>query len=249
MVERFLTNTQIHALLRDRGHTFWSRDPAAAPVDVSPSPEMAITVALEADATLKPAYRQRYFVTVQNEDGEPPLLHDSAFALQEPVATAAALEPTNNYFTTGPLRWLLVRIKRFEQVLLWPKGGFHGPDGLGYLVRGPGGVRIDPAPHLVRWFERHTREHMQIGAAVLSLSELCDCQVLWEAAHLVGLSCYDFFVSDTAGHEVYQLHHRDKVIVSIPDARSRWELLKGLAGCDKLFEDWSGYWSEEEFGS
>ena len=52
---------------------------------------------------------------------------------------------------------------------------------------------------------------------------------------------YDFFLADPAGHEVYQMHHHDKVVVSLPDGPARRELLAELAGRPDVFEDCSGY--------
>jgi hypothetical protein len=198
-VDWFLTKPALHALLRDRGHRFWSEDPAEAPVDVWPSPETIVTVGLDAYATLKPAYRQRYYACVRNEEDEPLLVHDQAFALQGPFATAAEREPGNNYFEKGPLRWLLVRIRQLEQLLLWPRGGFRGADGLDFVLTTTDRKRINQTPRLACWFERHAPEPGQVAAAVLSLSDLDDCQALWEAAaHLVGVWGYDFFLSDVA---------------------------------------------------
>jgi hypothetical protein len=248
-MERFLTKAQLHVVLRGRGHTFWSEEPAEAPLDVWPPPETIITIGLDPDGTLKPAYRQRYFACVRNADEEPLFLHASGFALEEPFATAAVNEPGNNYFAMGPVHWLLARVRRFERVLLWPKGGLRGDDGLGFLTV-IGGERTDNAPHVARWLARHAAEPARVGAVLLGLSDLDDCQALWEAANLVGVWSYDFFLSDAAAREVYLLHHHDKVVISIPDARARRELLEDLARQDKLLEDCSGYESEAdvEFG-
>jgi hypothetical protein len=197
---------------------------------------------------LKPAYRERYFACVRHADDEPLLLHASAFALKGPLAITEQRQPGNNYFVAGPVRWLLARIRRFERVLLWPRGGFRGDDGLGFLLTATGD-RIDQAPHLSRWFECHASEPARVAAVLLSLSDLDDCHALWEAANLVGVWCYDFFLSDAAAREVYFLHHHDKVVISIPAARSRRALLEELAGHAGLLKDCSGYWSEadEEF--
>jgi len=246
----FLTRTQLHDLLRDRGHTFWSAEPEVATIDVWPSPEMIVTVGLDPDGTLKPPYRQRYFPCVRNADEEPLLLHDPGFALAEPFGTAVEREPGKNYFAMGPVRWLISQITRFERVLLWPKGGFRGRDGLDFLLTVAGGERIDQAPYLAHWFERHAPEPAQVTAVLLHLSAQEDCQALWEAANLVGVWSYDFFLSDAAGREVYLLHHHDKLVISIPDAQARRELLEELARQHELLEDCSGYRSEadEEFG-
>jgi hypothetical protein len=246
VLDSFLTRGQLHGQLKARGHAFWSAELVEAPIDVSPPPETYVTVGLDVDGTLKPAYRERYFACRRDADDEPLLVRAPAFALQGAFAIAAERDPGNNYFAMGPLRWLLVRVRRFERVLLWPKGGFRGDDGLGFLLMTGGGERIDQAARLADWFQRHAPQPARVGAVFLDLSDLGDCQVLWEAANLVGVWSYDFFLSDAAGREVYQLHHHDKVVVSIPDARARRQLLEELTRQTDVFEDCSGYRSEAD---
>jgi hypothetical protein len=226
---------QLHRLLQDQGHTFSPAETDEPLIDVCPSPDKYLTVALEIDGTLKPAYRERYFACVRNAEDEPVLVHAPAFALAEPFATAAERAPDNNYFVMGPVRWLLVRIRCFEHVWVWPRGGFW---------------RIDQAPHWARWIQRYASNHARVSAALLHLSDLDDCQALWEAANLVGGPGYDFFLSDLHGREVYLMHHHDKLVISIPDALARQQLLQALAGLAGMLEDCSAYRleSDEEFG-
>jgi hypothetical protein len=249
-MDRFLTRGQLHRLLKVAGHAFRSVEPADDPIDVSPPPETYLTVGLDADGALKPAYRDRYFAC-RFDDDDSVILHARAYSLGGALAEAAAGDLGNNYFVLGPFRWLLARIHRFERALLWPKGGFRADDGLGFLLTTGGGDRIDHAPYLARWFRDHTPDPAQAAAIVLDLSDRADCQAIWEAANLVGVHGYDFFLSDPNGREVYQLHHHDKVVVSIPDGPARRELLTELAEQSDVFEDCSDYWStadEELFG-
>jgi hypothetical protein len=241
---------QLHRLLQDQGHTFSPAETDEPLIDVRPSPETYLTVALEIDWTLKPAYRERYFACVRSAEDEPVLVHAPAFALAEPFATAAERAPDNNYFVMGPVRWLLVRIRCFEHVWIWPRGGFCDRDKLGFLLQVLGGERIDQAPHWARWFQRYAPDPARVSAALLHLSDLDDCQALWEAANLVGGPGYDFFLSDVHGREVYLMHHHDKLVISIPNAIARQQLLEALAGLGGMLEDCSGYWleSDEEFG-
>jgi hypothetical protein len=245
-MDRFLARTQLHDLLKCRGHTFSSAKSDEASIDVCPSPETYITVGLDIDGTLKPAYRERYFACVRNGDDQPLLLHDPTFALAEPFATAAERESRNNYFVMGPVRWLLVRIRRFERVWVWPRGGFRNDEELGFLDKVFKGEQITQAPHSVHWFARHAPDPSLLGAALLSLSDLDDCQALWEVANLVGECFYDFFLSDPACQEVYMMHHHDKLVISIPDAQNRRKLLEELTGLGGLFDDCSGYSLESD---
>ena len=244
----FLTREQLHGHLRDQGHGFWSDNPEVAPIRVSPPPEEYVTVALEPDATLKPKHRQCYFVCVRNDDGEPVIYDDAEFALREPFATVAERHPTNNYFMMGPIRWLLRRIERFERILLWPPDGFCGAYGLDFTFT-ISGVRLQDLPRLANHLNGLHVDPSEVTAIVLSLNELPDCEVFWEIANLVGIDTYDLFVSDLFGREVYFLHHHEKIAVSIPEKRTRQELLDELETLDDVFEDWSGYEhkADEEF--
>jgi len=240
-MDRLLTKGQLHRLLKAAGHTLSSSAPTDEPINVSPPPETYLTVGLDADGALKPAYRDRYFACRRNADDDPVILHVPVFDLDGALAVAAAADPRNNYFVLGPFRWLLARVRRMGRVLLWPKGGFHGDDGLGFLLTTSGGERLNQAPHLARWFREHAPNSGEVVAIVLDLADPTDCQVIWEAANLVGVDCYDFFLADPAGREVYQLHHHDKVVVSIPNGQARRALLEELAGLPDVFEDCSGY--------
>ena len=82
-MSRFLTRGQLHGLLKERGHAFWSAEPVEAPIDVFPPPETHLTIGLDPDATLKPAYRNHYFACLRDADDEPLLFHAPAFAQRE----------------------------------------------------------------------------------------------------------------------------------------------------------------------
>ncbi|QEL17529.1 hypothetical protein [Limnoglobus roseus] len=245
-MSRFLASQQLHALLRDRGHAFWSDLPAEHPIDVLPPADIHLTIGVDPDGTLKPAYRDRYFACVRDAEDEPLLFRDPAFALDEPFRIAAGGEPSSNDFVKGPVRWLLARIAHFGQVLLWPKGGFRGRDGLAFIPTTGGGERIDNAPHLQAWLVRQSFDPAATVAALLDLSDGEDCRALWDAANLVGRSSNDFFVSDLEGREVYLMHHHDKLVISIPDEQTRESLLADLEARSDVIEDWSGYRSQSD---
>jgi hypothetical protein len=80
-----------------------------------------------------------------------------------------------------------------------------------------------------------------MGAILLDLASAKDCAVLWEVANLVGVNCYDFYLSDEKGSEVYLLHHHDCIYISIPDREKREGLLVELARWPNLIKDCSGY--------
>ena len=142
----------------------------------------------------------------------------------------------------GPLRWLLPRLKRFNQVLFWPERGFQGPDGCGFLnYLLPDGPRIDEAPCIKQWLLESVDEPDAVGAAVLDLSIPLDCNVVWEAADLVARMSYNMYFGDGAAREVYLVHHHDKVVISIPDKCERDNLIRELSDDKAVFVDRSDY--------
>jgi hypothetical protein len=246
MMDRFLVREQLHRLLKDRGHAFWSAKPEDAPIDVSPPPDVYLTVGADQDGALKSAYRNEYFACVRGADEIPLVRNAPEFALSGPLAEAAEREPAGNDFIDGPARWLFARIRRFDQILFWPGDGFRGTDGLGFPMTTVSGQRITQLPHLANRLARHIPAPATAGAIVLSQSDVNDCRVLWEAANLVGTDVHNFYPCDLAGHEVYQMHHHDNVIVSVPDDEARWDLIDDLADRSDLFKDWSGYRSASD---
>ncbi|HEX3147926.1 MAG TPA: hypothetical protein VHR66_07565 [Gemmataceae bacterium] len=120
-MDRLITREELHRLLKAAGHAFWSAEPTEEPIDVSPPAETYLTVGLDSDGTLKPAYRDRCFACRRDSNDDPVISHAEAFAFGGAMAAAAARDPRNNEFVLGPFRWLLARVRRFEQLLLWPK--------------------------------------------------------------------------------------------------------------------------------
>jgi hypothetical protein len=241
MMKRFLTKIDLHHRLVQHGHSTWPEAPPGAFTEICPPPEHIVTVALNTDWTLRPPWRQRYFVCVKDVNSRPILEQEPAFALPDSFAAAAAREPAAGHFMGGPLRWLLLRLRAFSHICLWPEGGYRGPDGMGFLLTTVDGKRLDQAPHLLRWLGEAAPEPSSLGAAVLDSRVTRDCQVLWEAANLVTRGNYNFYLSDLAGSQVYTLHHHDKVEMSIPDSQRRQLLLQELTGWGKVLQDCSGY--------
>ncbi|HYT93778.1 MAG TPA: hypothetical protein VEL76_33975 [Gemmataceae bacterium] len=238
---RFLTKTELHKRLVQHGHSLCEPETKGElRVDVWPPPEIAVIVALEVDA-FAPAYRQRYFVFVRDENRDPAVEHAPEFAYPAALAAVAARTPVTSLRMDAPVRWLLFRLKRFPRLLLWPEGGFRGPDGCGFLRR-------DKLPRLQRLMQDTLPTPAAVGAVSLDLSIPGDCELLWELVDLVAQWSYDFYFSDPDGREVYLLHHHEQVVISIPADRARQELLRELGGRPNLFEDCSGYILESDEG-
>jgi hypothetical protein len=203
--------------------------------DVWPTPEAIVTVAVDPDETLKPAYRERYFACrLEGADpsgGDP----DRSLPLPAGLARVVGVGPARGDFLGGPVLWLAARLQPFPRVLLWPDGEYRDarrfvrPEALADL------------PRLRAYLGSTEPAGVPIGALVLDLTRPDDAALFWEVAGLVGRSHENFYVGDEAATEVYLLHHHDKVVVSVPDQHARWLLLKELAGLSDVFEDWSGY--------
>jgi hypothetical protein len=245
-----ISKIELHRRLVEHSHTFWSEKAGEVEANVWPLPKNIITVGLDPDGTLEPAYRQRYFTCIRDENGLMRIEEDLGFAFPKPFATVAERESVSGDFMYGPMRWLLVRFQKFPRILLWPEGGFRGEDGCGFLINDMMGMRLDEAPRLQRWLRETVPEPAVLGAALLDLSLEWDCEILWEMTDLVARLSYNVYLSDFAANEVYLLHHHDKVVVSLPNNQRREEMLSELTKRPDIFEDCSNYTSDadEEFG-
>ena len=91
MTDRILIPTELQSRLVQQGHHISSQLEDKYPTDVWPPPEMIVTVALDPDRTLKPAYRERYFTCGKDEEDEPLLPGEMDFDLPEQFSSALAL--------------------------------------------------------------------------------------------------------------------------------------------------------------
>lgn len=235
--------------LKDRlsgaGHAFPKRtDGITGATDVWPEPHLIVTVGLYLDPTLKPEYRERYFVCLlESQDNPAPVLqYDPAFALAESFCAVVEQSPPRSGFMDGPFRWLLQRLQRFRQLLLWPAN--RGNESVS--------LKIDPLrlskelPRLAVWLRATNMASVEVGAIILNLTEAGDCEVLWKIADAVSDSCKDWYVSDPECKEVYCLHRHDKIVASVPNQMEREAMLQELANRSDLIEDCSRYHSEME---
>jgi hypothetical protein len=218
--------------------------------DVWPPPGIIVTVATDADPTLGPEYRQRYFITIADEDYEPLIQHERHFALPELLIAASNEQPEGSRlmgglsgdFMRGPVRWLWTRLHHFPRILLWPDSQNRQPNGIWFWHD----YDRAQAPKLCTWLKNKVPDPSVVGAIVLDLRNLEDCKVLWEVANLVGISTENFYVSDEKAAEVYLLHHDDAIYISIPDKNKRQALLDDLARWPNLFKNCSGYTLESD---
>src|SRR6266852_4894594 len=216
MTAWFPSPTVLKRLLYEGLHRFKEpAEPGRLGLDVWPPPETIVTLATDPDMMLEAEYRQHYFVTIAGEDHEPLIQHERQFALPELLLAASKEQPEGSRlmgglsggFMRGPMRWLWVRLRRFQRVLLWPDSRERQPNGTWFWEED----QRHELPRLCVWLEKHVPDSSLVGAVLLDLKSLEDCKVVWEVANLVGISTENFYLSDEKASEVYLLHHHDSI--------------------------------------
>jgi hypothetical protein len=240
MAEATMTTDELRHRITQAGHFACDDEETACGTDVCPTPETIVTVGMNLDPTLMPAYRQRYYACClkSEEDPVPALQEEPSFALPA-LFREAAESPAKDPFLGGPCRWLLRRIARFDSALLWP--ACPESDSGGAFAQA---CLLDEVPNLRGKLPSDPLSLAGTGALVLDLWRESDCSMLWGVMIRVSQSYFDFFVADLECREVYRLHHHGKVVVSIPDPSSRREMLDELDHWSDLIEDCSGYISD-----
>jgi len=236
MTGPFVTPEELHQRLVNHGHPVRSHGNSPTVVtDVRPLAETVVTVAVEPDGTLKPAYRERYFACRCDATDFPVAPNEPKLALPETLARVAGEESTQSCFLAGPVRWLVSRLARFPRLLLWPDGEYRSSDGNGLVHP----ELVSELPRLRARLDNVGPIGQPIGALVLHLDWHEDAAVFWEVATLVGGSHENFYVADVGATQVYLMHHHDKVVASVPDQHIRRLMLEELASLSHSFEDWS----------
>jgi hypothetical protein len=239
MVGRTITATELRERLLRSGHYSEGLPNGVAAGPDLWSPDTIVTIALGLDPTLRRPYRERYFACLLESEANPVaiLQFDPEFALPGPFETIAAEQPVAEGFMTGPFRWLLSRLSRHHHLLLWPSRRAQESGNSEYAS----GECLNDCPRLRDWLRVAVPSGSEVGAIVLDMANKPDCQLLWEVANNVAQSFHDFYVGDLQCAEVYQMHHHDKVVVSIPDFAARQALLREAIDRSDVLEECSGY--------
>ena len=249
MSDGVVSRDRLIALLRERGHAL---DDSQVGTDVSPPRDQYVTIAVTPDPTLKSGYRDRFFATYVDRACRPVLRTSPDFAIPEPFASLVTQEPIGGdewqgNFWLGPFRWLLCRLAHAPGLMIWPDGRCWPDKSHPFL----NDQEFAWTPALQRRLTAARDTESTAGALLLDLSDPTDCMVLMEAARQVEGNCYDYYVSDPAASAVYQLHHHDKIVASIPDPLELRRLVEELSSRTDLFNDCSGYiddWDDEDDG-
>jgi hypothetical protein len=234
-----LTLDSWRSRLEGRGHRV--TEPARETVTgftLWPDPGVIVTVAVEPDPTLRPQYRQQFFVL----EPEPeqvfrvlgcPRPHRTRWlelvSLQAPGYWQECL--------AGPGSWLLSRLSRFRQVVVWADRGLPW-DVLDCPTHRGWGMAV-PAEAAPLFAATAGVEASQPRLLCVEEGRFADAVAACMLFASVGMR--DCYLADEAGAEVYLAHHHDKVVVSVPDAGARSGLLRDLDEAPWLFSDVSGY--------
>jgi len=240
IVGRVITPTELRERLLRSGHQCApGTNGAATGSNVWVSPDTIVTIALDEDPTFRRPFRERYFACLLESEANPvPVLQfEPEFALPGHFETIAAERQPAEGFMTGPFRWLLRRLVRHRYLLLWPAREIQQSVDRGFASS----ELLGNCPELQQWLCAAATTGAEVGALVLDMAERIDCRILWTLASHVAQSLQDFHVGDLECREVYQMHHHDKVMVCIPDATVRQDLVQELIDRSDVIEDCSGY--------
>jgi hypothetical protein len=203
-----------------------------------PDLDTIIVVAVEPDETQRPRSGQRYFLCAP----EP----------EQVFRVASCPEPSRNRwlelvsqqpagywqdFLAGPGSWVLSRLARFDEVVAWSDNGLEWPM-LDNSTHRFWGVEIpaEAAP----LFCAPDRSEKQ-GLVTFRTDDERFADAVAACLLFASVALRDCYLADLSGAEVYLAHHHDKVMVSVPGAGAREELLAGLRKAPWLFTDVSGY--------
>lgn len=225
--------------LASKGHRIAEQDETErTSFGIWPDPGTIITVAVDPDGTLKPDYRQRYFLC----ECEP----EQIFRLvgcPEPHRNRwlelLSRQPEGYWhdFLAGPGAWTLARLTQFREVVTWAERGLAWTALEDRTYRDWG---MDVPTEAIRFSQAtHGTEAYQPYRFSSGDERFADAVAACFLFASVDLR--DCYLADAEGSEVYLAHHHDKVVISIPDAVARETVLQELSEAAWLVEDVSGY--------
>jgi hypothetical protein len=238
-MQQGLTLDTWHGRLQARGHRV--SEPNAEPetgFSLWSDADTIVTVAVEPDGALKPPYRQRFFRC----EPEPeqifrvmggPGLYCSRWLKQ------VARQPASYWqdFMAGPGSWLLCRLARFETTVVWANQGMPW-DGLDCPIHRSWGMDL---PTRATDFFAATAGPDALQPRLLPVRDDRFADVVAACLLFASVGLRDCYLADADASEVYQAHHHDKIVISIPPEATREKLVRQLEEVAWLFTDVSGY--------
>lgn len=230
-------------LERHRHRVFEPTWETATGFTVSPDANTRVTVAVEPDGVLYPQFRQRFFLCHPEPEQ---VFH--VLGCPKPHRTRwlelVARQPPGYWqdFIAGPGSWLLCRLVRSREVVVWSDGGMPWDRLDCSLHRGWGMV----VPAEVAPLFAATAGPESIRPRLIRLRDERFADVVAACLLFASVGMLDCFLACGEGAEVYLAHHHDEVVVSVPDPKAREALLRELAEAPWLFTDVSGYGSSTD---
>ncbi len=255
----------LRSQLQGEGHELYADDVDGT--DVGPSANVVVHLDIGADPVVYPEYRNNYFGCYWTADGrlnaefEPTLefqgvwrelaQRDGLSNLGDSFATSDDEDrsPKKNTdltaFLNGPMRWLISRIKRFDRIVLWPSASLRRS--LMQLATGREVPEVDAEEFaLGQRMQAAGIDSSFEGALVLDVSQPEDCELVWLLARVVSCGFCNAYLADSSFCDVYELHHHNRIAMSIPSGERRQQLLDDLTKLDDVFVNCSGYTSPSD---
>jgi hypothetical protein len=234
-----LTHGTWRTRLEERGHRLIEpEEDSVTGFTLRWDPDSIVTVAVEPDGTLRREYRERFFLC----ELEPEQVFRAVGCPERHQVRWLELvseQPPGYWqdFLAGPGSWLLSRLSRFREVVVWsekglPWNGLDDPIHKNWGMVIPAGAThffgetARPQSHFPHLISVHDRQFADALAACMLFASpgMRDC-----------------YLADAAATEVYLAHHHEKVVIFIPDAQARRKLLQKLEENSWLFTDVSGF--------
>jgi hypothetical protein len=226
---------ETRAGLERKGHTLGA-SLSQASLDVLMSADTIMTVAVRRDPTVKHEYRNRFFLcrpapkSILGKTLSP----TNRRKWLETIGRIGGRLQSN--FLAGPGTWLLHHVCPDEKLLVWPQSGSTWYPELCNEVKGIIPTSVDPLP-----FVSGLQRSVGIGPLCL-FPESGDFVQNFALCFLVSvLACNECFISNESYEAVYEVHHHEKIVISIPGQQSRDHLVEKMRGRPKIFLDASGY--------
>lgn len=252
----------LHSQLEREAHQLHGDD--VKETDVKSPPDVVVHLGIGADPMMVREYRNNYFACYWTEDERLQAEFESTLEFQGVWRELAQRDGLSNFgnssatpeveaqssksntaltaFLNGPVRWLISRIKRFDQMVLWPSGSLRRL--LTKMATAQEGPEIYAEVFAVgQRMQAAGIDSSFGGALVLDMSQPDDCELVWLVARLVSCGFHNAYLADSSFCEVYELHHHNRIAMSIPSDGRRQQLLDDLTKLDDVFVNCSGYTS------
>jgi hypothetical protein len=245
-MDEFLPIEELRTLLLSRGHRLQEPDDIPGHLTIDPPEDVYLTVALQPDVVLFRLWRERYYLC--KPDSRSILATANVpedFQRRWESMLKGVMPGQPRAVIAGLATWTVTRLIRCDRVYVWPDKPFglyeFYRDIACEQVSGALGSTVGSGP-----LRRHLDADPLVKAAVLDPKDpdfpfLIANYFLFSSQNFVEI----YFTADD-GSEVFQMHHHDKVVVSIPDATTRSALLAELSSNPALFTDASNNEFREE---